>query len=545
MKIELYHDTLAQKVFQMASTEEQIRLKMEDFIRSRFAYYQQRGVLLGKEDLEYIGPYWKDSLLEEEEKAFVKKSITGLQQKQRRARRTTTVVVASLALLLVFALYQLAVAKASGLQQQRMSLALRSADALYDGDPSLAFRFAEASAKMGIDEKSGQILRPIIQEIDHSPIKCDLVHVDSVTAFDISDSLIAAGSQSGVLKIWNIDCLPVPLEIVHPSRINVVRFGGFGQVLLSGSEDGTVFFVNLGNGAIDTLNVDAPVRFISVTPEQPFFLVGNARGRVQVFWMDGLEEISHLSLKLSPPLIAAEFSSNADHFLLANEQTLVIKPFQPSSEAVAGSTRKFSEKLKLARFLPAYYSDRASKILVNFEDGAALLDEQGKDLGARSDYRYLLLSRDLQRLKRLQLVRFGRNPIDSARMLLVSGDSTVLQWTLANGKRFTISSKAQPVFASYSTESYILLSLSNQLTDLWQAKSGKLVAELKCKSSTSKFAQRENIFITSDYSEVIHLWDLHKEKLSVSEHQLLQAGLERYSKKLRDFRPWEKELIDD
>lgn len=79
MKIEIAHDTLARKVYERASADDKMRLKVSTFLRTRYAEYLERKILLSVADLNYIEPYEKElqALLETSEPEkwqFVKRS---------------------------------------------------------------------------------------------------------------------------------------------------------------------------------------------------------------------------------------------------------------------------------------------------------------------------------------------------------------------------------------------------------------------------------------------------------------------------------------
>ncbi len=94
MKIEIAHDLLARKVYERASADDKMRLKVSTFIRSRYADYLERKQLLITADLNYIEPYQADLARifahEPETLAFIKKS-------QYRKRFWRIIIIASLA----------------------------------------------------------------------------------------------------------------------------------------------------------------------------------------------------------------------------------------------------------------------------------------------------------------------------------------------------------------------------------------------------------------------------------------------------------------
>lgn len=74
MKIELSHDLLAKKIFDKASTEDKMLIKISNFIKNRFAYFKENNVLLSKDDLDYIRPYLSRISLEKHELIFIQRS---------------------------------------------------------------------------------------------------------------------------------------------------------------------------------------------------------------------------------------------------------------------------------------------------------------------------------------------------------------------------------------------------------------------------------------------------------------------------------------
>lgn len=89
MKIELSHDLLAKKIYDKASAEDKMLIKVRNFIRDRFAYFKENKVLLSKEDLNYIGPYTKQLTLEQYELIFIDRSKNAL-----RLRRAVVIGIA-------------------------------------------------------------------------------------------------------------------------------------------------------------------------------------------------------------------------------------------------------------------------------------------------------------------------------------------------------------------------------------------------------------------------------------------------------------------
>ena len=96
MKIELVHDILAKKIYDMASTEDKMLVKVHNFILNRYAYYKDANVLLDQNALNYIGPYVKLITLEKEELEFLKKSKQAI---KRRRLMVNALIIGTLVVL--------------------------------------------------------------------------------------------------------------------------------------------------------------------------------------------------------------------------------------------------------------------------------------------------------------------------------------------------------------------------------------------------------------------------------------------------------------
>jgi len=81
MRIELSHDLLAKKIYDKASAEDKMLIKVRNFIKDRFTYFKENKVLLSREDLNYIGPYLSQLTLEQHELIFIDRSKQSLRIK--------------------------------------------------------------------------------------------------------------------------------------------------------------------------------------------------------------------------------------------------------------------------------------------------------------------------------------------------------------------------------------------------------------------------------------------------------------------------------
>lgn len=92
MKLEILHDTLAKQVYEKASTEDKMRLKVATFVKSRYTTYKAHGGLLNSEDLNYIQPYLKGLDFSPGINTFI-----------RRSRWKSRIRILSIALLVIIA----------------------------------------------------------------------------------------------------------------------------------------------------------------------------------------------------------------------------------------------------------------------------------------------------------------------------------------------------------------------------------------------------------------------------------------------------------
>lgn len=81
MKIELSHDILAKNIYDRASAEDKMLLKVANFVKGRYQFYLESKSLLTGEDINYVSPYLKKIEMSKEEAAFVMRS-----KRVRRAR---------------------------------------------------------------------------------------------------------------------------------------------------------------------------------------------------------------------------------------------------------------------------------------------------------------------------------------------------------------------------------------------------------------------------------------------------------------------------
>jgi WD40 repeat protein len=96
---ELKHDALAAKIFEKITLVEKELLEIRQLIENAFHDWQKRGVLLSKEDLQYIAPYESRLFLPEDYKKLIEKSKNELVK--ARHRRRNIISAATILLIIV------------------------------------------------------------------------------------------------------------------------------------------------------------------------------------------------------------------------------------------------------------------------------------------------------------------------------------------------------------------------------------------------------------------------------------------------------------
>lgn len=74
MKIEISHDTLAKKVYEKASAEDRMRLRVVNLIKAKYHFFEQEKGYLTAEELKFIAPFEKQIDLLDTEKIFITRS---------------------------------------------------------------------------------------------------------------------------------------------------------------------------------------------------------------------------------------------------------------------------------------------------------------------------------------------------------------------------------------------------------------------------------------------------------------------------------------
>ena len=104
-KIEISHDILAKEVYARIDADDKMRLKIDQFLQDRYDYYIEAGVLLEKQDIDYISPYLEQVKPSDAISAFIDQSADAITERERKRRRRNALigfVLATAALVSIF-----------------------------------------------------------------------------------------------------------------------------------------------------------------------------------------------------------------------------------------------------------------------------------------------------------------------------------------------------------------------------------------------------------------------------------------------------------
>lgn len=95
MKIEISHDALAKKVYEKASAEDRMRLRVLNVFKTKFSLYKEKSTYLSSDELKLIAPFETQMVLSDEERRFLTTSKL-LAQKQMMIFVAGTIITVAL-----------------------------------------------------------------------------------------------------------------------------------------------------------------------------------------------------------------------------------------------------------------------------------------------------------------------------------------------------------------------------------------------------------------------------------------------------------------
>jgi WD40 repeat protein len=287
---ELTHDTIARQVYQKASTEARTRRKVERYIRERYAAFQERGVELTQDDVDYVWPYLDQVNSPDEEIDFLKKGKSKLLRKRRIQRAVWIGITVVIALLAIWALQQRQVAEEqkdiAQLEEQKsraLSAATTAELQLRDGYPAIAYRLAEQAIKWNTNERATKMAMEVIAEIQKNPLVCDVQHKDSISVlqFSLDGTFFLSASLDGEARLSSLD-RKILLSIKHKAPVLWASLLYKDQCLAVQTADNSFYLYNLKTGNKQSFAAGGQVNATSVLRNQP--LLAAAIGKNIMVW---------------------------------------------------------------------------------------------------------------------------------------------------------------------------------------------------------------------------------------------------------------------
>jgi WD40 repeat protein len=103
-RYELRHDALAAKIYEKFTMAEKELLEVRKFVENAFYTYERRGILLNKQDLEYLKTYENKLILPQNLTGFVNQSSDTLKKRSHALKRITTTTTIIFILILAITL---------------------------------------------------------------------------------------------------------------------------------------------------------------------------------------------------------------------------------------------------------------------------------------------------------------------------------------------------------------------------------------------------------------------------------------------------------
>lgn len=507
MRIELYHDILAQKVFEKASAEEKARLKIERFVRERHGYFRENRELLTKKELDYITPYLDKLELEPEYLDFIAASRKDAKRRRERRRATAVSVGAVLLALLALSLMALHQSTIEKERQRALLLATQSKLALDQGKVSQAFRLAQEAFMLNKDTLSRSMAKEVILELYRSGLYCDVAHKGLITALDVSPGGhdILTASSDGVIKIWDADCF-VKAEFDQGSRILGASFcpDPGKKLFLSYAADSSLalYDYNSKKKVSWQKQTTAAISDAAFSRDGLFLSYGNKAGEAALYPADKPDE-PVVKFQFYSPVAAVDFSSN-HYWLVASEDSIMV--YSISDSGVVTPLSAFPPevgRIENARFLIG-----ADHIFIEGERGNVLRNYQGASYWDNIELFRLAQMRDTREIAVQEnpspphhLMAYSISELKGIRMVY-------LQHPPASGANFTADLTDSVTHFCFSHDGKeLLIAKSNGEFEVRDIKSKHLKYDLNGKIDDAIFLPQPG-YLASVEDSTAHLWRL-------------------------------------
>ncbi len=547
IKYELSHDTIARQVYEKSSAETKARRKVQLLIERACQRYQERGILLTQEDLDELKPHEHNISFATEEQAFIQKSKIELQRQARRRRQLTIGIILVLTGMLIFALWQWRLAKASNIAQKRVTLAIQARQAIDKGDPSLAYRLAEAANHPDNKPETQAAIQEVLTDLNKAGLTTDFVHEDAIESIAISadEQRFLTGDHSGIAHLWNAQGDQLA-TYQHSGAITHVDFSPWDQNAVTASLDSTLCFRDAqGKCRLKLTHPEAITKF-ELKKDRNLVLISGPN-QASLYHRTGV-----LLKRFVPeyPIVAAELSPNGSHLLIATKaETQIWNTFFLSEQFIGQDIEPqfctVQDSIQAAHFIQS--DARNIRWVILTEKQAAVYD---KDCSHQTP-NYRALEVHLNRNRPIEWLTFSHPGYQNPKVLWVSNTTEVRMWSAyrigGDGNAKTdlnlFSDTDEPFYtASFSpTDRYLLICGATNWVNIWNLGLGQDITRafrFKSKVTNAIFSAKDHWLLTTAGDHTAHLWNLSNKSTTND----WTKSFDRYSKRLRQLTDQEREF---
>ncbi|WP_020537723.1 WD40 repeat domain-containing protein [Lewinella cohaerens] len=268
MHYELTHDTIAQQVYEKASTEARTRRKVERYISERHQAYHDRQVYLTQDDIDFVWPYLDQVNSSGEELVFLQRGKQRLQRRRRLRLFLLTTISIAFGVLALVANSQRNAAEQREQESKSMRVSLAARYALYEGSPREAFRLAEQTLLWDNDENAKTIAREVLLEIQANPLVSSIHHEDTIVALQFSrdGSFFMSASQDGEVRISNLK-REILKKIAYKEGLSWAELLPDNERVVSLSRRGELQLWNVTNNKVQPLTGQIEFMKARVSPD--------------------------------------------------------------------------------------------------------------------------------------------------------------------------------------------------------------------------------------------------------------------------------------